>query len=710
MRRWLALGFASVLAPAVAAAQASENAADDWGGPSEEEEENPDQPRKPGDISEIDIQDLMVVPVVEAASKRRQSLYEAPAAISTFKQVQILNADPTNPVEVLRRVPGAHVMQVNANTYFVGMRGWNGLLNTHVPVLLDGRRLTEGSLGYPPWGAFPVPLGEVDRIEVQRGPGATLYGVDAFSGVVSITTRDPIDHPGAEALVTSGVTVLPNVPDDDKEERVANYTSGYIAGTWVNDDKTLGLRASVGAHYVPEWVDTPQAGGSSTPVYRYGPMGVRGNLNFSARPDAKTRVRVTLSHVLTEIAETVTATGSRATLTSYSDSGATASVERRDLGLEGLSLRLQLDGTRHVKSNVSIDMAGDSHTGYRRFLNGHGLVQADWRAWEGRNVLTVGLEGSYRDGLIALGDGLPDQLPRAFYAAVFAQEEIKLLRKPDLILNVGIRLEQIKAKDPEDGSEATYRTASPRASLILRVAREHSLRVSAATGFRQPSLFEAFISETIPGFNPPFVVVAANPSLEPERVRSVELGYRGKPADWLRLDATLWVQQLRDIITTRTTNTPVILENNVDADQLGFELGAQMRWKPVSGYVSYGLVHHLTNEEERSVPSHIVALGADLQLGGGAYAGADGYITSSYQATLLEPQGSVNVIVRRQQDAMGILNLRLGRRFSEHVELFLHASNVIALFRSVEDLKQYPSVTSHPIGATGILGVRVEGL
>lgn len=709
----IAVALASVPARRAAAQAAPAEARDDW----EEDEEltsDPARLRRPkGDISQVDIQDILAIPVVEAASKRRQSLYEAPAAISTFKPDQFLGASPIDPAEILRRVPGAHVMQTNANNFFVGLRGWNGLVNTHVPVLLDGRRLSEGSLGYPPWGAFPVPLGEVERIEVLRGPGATLYGVDAFSGVISFSSRDPVDMPAVDALVTAGVTDLPLPKGDDRNARLAQLGVGHIGATWKNDDRTLALHGSVGLRFVPEWVE-PQANSSTStqPYYQFGPVGLQTNLGFSAHPDDKTKIRITGSRTLAEVEETVTATGTRATLTAYDDTAGTAWFERRDLGGSGLSVHAQIDGAHQVKTNADHDAAGMKHEGNRTFDNVHGLLQGDWQAWEGRNVLTIGLESSYRKGNVdvEIGGELPVQEPQAVFLGAFLQDEIKLTRKPDLILDVGVRFDQIDAKDPEDGNEATYRTTSPRVSLIFRPAAQQSLRVSAATGFRMPSLFEAFISETVPGFKPPFVVVAANPTLKPESVRSIEAGYRGKPVDWLRLDATVYAQQLRDIIAIVTTNTPVSLQNAIDVDQVGFELGAQMQVGALSGYLSYGFVGHLTNSEARSVPQHIVSLGLDLQLGKHAYVGADAYIMSDYTASLVEVVNSVDVLAQKDQGTQEILNFRLGARVGEHMDVFLNAMNLLAPFKDQADLKQYPSETSHPIGLTALVGARLEGL
>lgn len=685
---------------------------DDWDDPDDVEAPPPPAAleRAPGDISEVDIQELLEIPVVEAASKRRQSLYEAPAAISSFKGPQIVSANPILPVEVLRRVPGAHVMQLNANGTYVGLRGWNNIVNTHIPVLIDGRRLTEGSLGYPPWGAFPLPLGEIESIEVLRGPGATLYGVDAFSGVISVTSRDPLDTEGAEGIIAAGMTILPLAEGDDRQARLGSIGAGSAAATWRNDARTFALRGSVGLSYVPEWQEIG-AGLASQPFYRYGPAALQANLSASARPGATSRLRVGASYVATEIQETVTATGSRAQLTAYRDTAANLSFEQRELGGSGVSLRVQADAANQLKTNESRDTMGETHLGERRFNSAHGLVQLDWSAWRGRNVLTLGAEGSFRVGrLEQVAEGIPVQQPQALYGALFAQDEIKLTHRPDLVLNVGVRVEQIEAEDPEDGAEVTYANVSPRASLIFRPAKHHSLRASAATGFRQPSLFEAFVSETVTGFDPPFVVVAPNPSLRPEKVRSVELGYRGKPAAWLRVDATVWAQQLRDIIVTRSTASPVVLENMLDLDQVGVELGAQMKVGHASGYLSYGLTVGLDDSDEKGVPTHIVAVGGDVLLGKRTTFGADGYFTSAWDATFLAPDGGVNQVITREAPAQTIVNLRLATRVGDSAEVFVHGMNVLAGLRDVDDLEQYPAPTVHPIGTTAMIGLRVGGL
>jgi TonB-dependent SusC/RagA subfamily outer membrane receptor len=198
-------------------------------------------PLKAAEISDLDLADLLRTPVVESATRRKQSLYEAPGAIDVFEGDELVHSGLTSIAEILRRVPGAYVMQVSAGRFNVGMRGVNGLANNRVLVLVNGRRLSELDHGSPSWQNFPVHIGEIERIEVLRGPGTTLYGSDGINGVINITTKHPLDHPGIEGLFAAGETWLPDQPNDLRGARVENSATAMPPTDLRASPASLGL-------------------------------------------------------------------------------------------------------------------------------------------------------------------------------------------------------------------------------------------------------------------------------------------------------------------------------------------------------------------------------------------------------------------------------------------------------------------------------------
>ena len=127
--------------------------------------------------------------VVEGASRGPERIVEAPAAISVVPQEVLQNMSITGQAPLaLQSVPGADVVQSGVNDFNVNARGFNSSLNRRVLVLQDGRDLAIAFLGSQEWNGMTQPLEDLGSLEMVRGPGSALYGANAFSGVVNITT------------------------------------------------------------------------------------------------------------------------------------------------------------------------------------------------------------------------------------------------------------------------------------------------------------------------------------------------------------------------------------------------------------------------------------------------------------------------------------------------------------------------------------------
>ena len=94
------------------------------------------------------------------------------------------------------------VSQINANTWAVSARGFNDQFSNKLLVLIDGRAVYTPLLGGVNWDTQDVPLEDIDRIEVIRGPGATIWGANAVNGVINIVTKRAVDTQGG--LITAG--------------------------------------------------------------------------------------------------------------------------------------------------------------------------------------------------------------------------------------------------------------------------------------------------------------------------------------------------------------------------------------------------------------------------------------------------------------------------------------------------------------------------
>src|SRR5690349_6298700 len=141
---------------------------------------------------------------VISASRTSESVWEAPAAISVLTANDIERAGVTNIADALRLVPGVDVAQINSSGWAVSVRGFNSPLANKLPVLIDGRESYDPLFSGVYWDVQYSPLEDIERIEVVRGPGASLWGANVDNGVINNITRSAADTQGALVSATVG--------------------------------------------------------------------------------------------------------------------------------------------------------------------------------------------------------------------------------------------------------------------------------------------------------------------------------------------------------------------------------------------------------------------------------------------------------------------------------------------------------------------------
>ena len=133
---------------------------------------------------------LMEEDIVESAARHKQEIGMSPSAITVITREDIEASGATTIPDLLRMIPGMDV--VIASRFFTSISArlyWTFENNLYL-VLVDGREANVELAGQAPWEFQPISMHDIERIEVIRGPGSSLYGANAVAGVVSITTRD----------------------------------------------------------------------------------------------------------------------------------------------------------------------------------------------------------------------------------------------------------------------------------------------------------------------------------------------------------------------------------------------------------------------------------------------------------------------------------------------------------------------------------------
>lgn len=157
---------------------------------------------------------------VSSVSKKETRLFDSAAAVAVVSQEDIRRLGITSIPEALRLVPGLDVARISANEWAVSARGFNSEFANKLLVLVDGRAVYTPASGGVFWNAQDVVLEDLDRIEVIRGPGATLWGTNAVNGVINLTTKS--------AKETQGVLLSTAVGTEDRPAATVRY-GGQLA-------------------------------------------------------------------------------------------------------------------------------------------------------------------------------------------------------------------------------------------------------------------------------------------------------------------------------------------------------------------------------------------------------------------------------------------------------------------------------------------------
>src|SRR4051812_16612254 len=155
------------------------------------------------DLTVMPLESLMNMEVTTVARKAER-LSQSPAAIFVITDDGIIRSGATSIPEALRLAPGIDAARLDANQWAVSARGFNDVFANKLLVLQDGRTLYSPLFSGVFWDVQGALLEDLDRIEVIRGPGATLWGANAVNGVINIISKSAKDTQGFLATASGG--------------------------------------------------------------------------------------------------------------------------------------------------------------------------------------------------------------------------------------------------------------------------------------------------------------------------------------------------------------------------------------------------------------------------------------------------------------------------------------------------------------------------
>lgn len=465
--------------------------------------------------------------VVFSAAKHEQTISDSPSTITVISRQEIENTHCLSIACLLRQVPEIEVRRLRPGNHSVGARALVTELNDKGQLLIDGREFNAEAFGMPLWQSLPIHIEDIERIEVVRGPGSALYGANAHSLVISITTRR---QAGVEAFVAAG----------EHEWTNAHVRAGAHLGAW-----RLNLSAGV-----DQGANRLLPGLAELQMQRVRALAeVESSLGT-------TGLHVGLVHhdgdFYNNLAPMVLHNTwlASAMLNHKADwwkAHVWFGLDKTDLEIK-LPLQVRLSGQGDY---VELGTMPDRIDVLSTTMDAE--FQLDFKPWEGNHLLG----GANYRWLTYLSDDNDPPTVNQHRVGVFLQDEQRLWDQ--LLLTLGVRM---------DYNSITPLTFSPRAAVVWRFVPTQALRLSFGQAFRKPSFLNTSFhvvgvegSALSPNFGDFIQRSIGNDKLDNERITAFELGYRGRFLNGaITLEADGFFNMYRDIID---------LEYNVQFDAFG---------------------------------------------------------------------------------------------------------------------------------------------
>jgi iron complex outermembrane receptor protein len=154
----------------------------------------------------MSLEDLMEVEVF-SVSKKKQHKKNIPAAVYLIEKEDIIRSGATNIPEILRMAPGIQVLRISNNRWAISIRGAAREYSNKLLVMIDGRSVYSPTFSGVFWETLDIPIETIERVEIIRGPGSSIWGANAVNGVINIITENAQKMQGTVFSVSCGDTL-----------------------------------------------------------------------------------------------------------------------------------------------------------------------------------------------------------------------------------------------------------------------------------------------------------------------------------------------------------------------------------------------------------------------------------------------------------------------------------------------------------------------
>lgn len=459
------------------------------------------------DLTTTSLEDLMNIEVT-SVSKKEEKLFQTAAAVYVITQEEIRRSGLTSIPELLRLVPGLEVARIDGTKWAISARGFNGRLASKLLVLIDGRSVYSPETSGVYWEVQDLLLEDIERIEVIRGPGGTLWGANAVNGVINIITKRTPGTLGGSVTAGTG----------SEEGAFGSFRYGA----------TLGDNASYrvfGKYFNrSELVDASGRGAND------GQQLERGGGRIEWQPTERDELTLEGATYRTNLRENPT---------SVSPANPFAPFANRDVEFSGGYIMGRWARASSETSDIALQVYYDRFS--RRFfdlatnIDTFDLDFQQRAALDRRQDIVWGFGyrriSQHTESNSSSSIQFNPQARTVQLFSAFAQDEITLV-KERLRLIIGVKLEHSYLSGFE---------AQPSARLSWTPSRRQTAWAAASRAVRTPALSQQGIRANYrafpgPGGMPLVVAVIGTPNPQSEVLNAYEFGYRVNPHRKLSLD------------------------------------------------------------------------------------------------------------------------------------------------------------------------------
>jgi len=552
------------------------------------------------DYLDLPLEDLLSIQVTSVA-KKKQQLNEVASAVFVITREDIHRSGVTSIPEALRMAPGIQVARIDANKWAIASRGFNSQFTNKLLVMIDGRTVYSPSFSGVYWDAQDTLLEDIERIEVIRGPGATVWGANAVNGVINIITR--------EASATRGGLLTAGVGNEEKGFMSLRY--GAALGEHVMGRGYLKYNSRDSSYIAELDGDAGDQWESLRGGFRLDGRQGRSN-TWSLQGDAyhnNENQRINIWKDPTQPANQIYAPDylAPARPDSFVSSGwnLLGKWHRQLSATTSATLQFYYDHTRRqeiflTQEHDTVDL--DLQHQFRP-LDDHEII---WGL--GYRHIRDDFANTF---MVAF---LPEILSTDLFSA-FVQDEIELIDNT-LRLTIGSKFEH---------NDYTGAEVQPSGRLVWLLDDRSTLWGSISRAVRTPSRMEAsakIITQIVPlpePYGPAVLHVYGSDQFRSEEMLAYELGYRTQPRENLSLDIALFYNIYNNLQTFEQINPSQIVSdtlfaNKLSADSHGLEISVDWRplewWRLQANYSYLEITSRLDDDSGDCTGSDLVASGS----------------------------------------------------------------------------------------------------